>query len=117
MTEQALTAGIKGTADRIGWLRVIVGVGITLLVAGGAAALYAASFATQDEVQGTMAAHQATDGHPTMTRALRDMGDRLIRVEIVQQSMAATQEKMDRKLDQLLSSPPTWRVPLPAAPP
>jgi hypothetical protein len=122
---QTCAPTLQVAAKNVGWLKVLFGVGITLLVAGGAAALYAASFATHEEVQTAFSRHESSDGHPSVTKGIQDLGSRLIRLEIgqqtlqsTQQRMEGTQEKMDDKLDRILSGGAAWRSPIhPAAPP
>lgn len=107
---------VAKAAKRIGWLKVIVASGIALLAAGAGAALYASQFATHDEVKESVGAHAGTAGHAGTEAELKNVDQRLIRVETVQQRMETTMERMDDKLDRLLQQP-TYRLPLPPSTP
>ncbi len=108
---------VERAASRVGWYKVLIGAAITLLAAGAMATMYVSSFARADDVRATVESHEKSDSpHPNLRRDLQGVQERLIRVETVQQQMATTQDRMDQKLDRLLSGGAAWRVP-PASPP
>jgi hypothetical protein len=122
---QTCAPTLQVAAQRVSWTKVIVVAAVGLFLAGGTVFIYASSFATNDEVQTAFDRHESSDGHPSVTKGIQDLGSRLIRLEIgqqtlqsTQQRMEGTQEKMDDKLDRILSGGAAWRSPIhPAAPP
>ena len=107
----------KSIAQQVGWWKVIVAAGAALVAAGVAAAVYTEQFATKEDVTSGMIEHVNGEGHPAEQRSIRDIQDRLIRIELQQDTMSRVQGAMDVKLDRLVerSSVPAWLVP-PAAP-
>jgi hypothetical protein len=102
----------KAVADRVGWGRTIIGGLFALLVAVAMGVIFVTTLASHDEVQAAVQEHSQTDGHPSLSTPLRDLGNRMIRIETLQQQAATLQNKMDDKLDRLLSAGAAWRGPL-----
>ncbi len=96
---------IERGAKHVGWLKTMVAAALALLAGGAGAAMYADTFATDAEVKavvGEMEKSHSAVGHPETQRDLRDIQDRLIRVETVQQRMDGRQQSMDYKLDTMM---------------
>lgn len=89
-------------AKRVGWLRVIVGVSVGLLIAGGAAAVYLSTFQTREEASATMREHVNSDGHPSVSKGIGEINIRLTRVETIQSRMEQQQTQTDEKIDRIL---------------
>jgi len=113
-----VTPTMKGIGGQLEWWKLIIGAVVILVGAGATAALYMQQFATHEQVAEVaasrteiMKAHEASDGHPSLSVGLRGISDRLLRVEITQAQMVETQKGMDRKLDQILSVIPLVRLP------
>lgn len=104
---------VKSFAQQVGWVKVIIAAGVALVAAGVAAAVYTDQFATNDGVSAAMAEHLNGPGHPTTQKAIRDVQDRLIRIELQQDVMSRIQGAMDDKIDRLIerSTVPAWLVP------
>lgn len=104
---------MKIAAQNVSWVKVIVAAAVALIAAGATAALYTDQFATGNEVVSAVKAHSEGDGHPALRKDLRDVQDRLIRIEMQQDAMSRVQGAMDDKLDRLIdrASVPAWLVP------
>jgi hypothetical protein len=102
----------KALADRVGWGRTIIGALFALLTAVAMGAIFVTTLASHSEVQAAVAEHSQTEGHPSLSGPLRDLGNRMIRIETLQERAAELQNKMDDKIDRLLSAPAMWRAPL-----
>lgn len=87
---------------RVGWLRVIVGVSVGLLVAGAGAAIYLSNFQTREEASSTMREHVQSDGHPSVSKGIGEINIRLTRVETIQSRMEVQQTQTDEKIDRIL---------------
>ncbi len=132
MADQPVTASfpaipaqvLQPLAKTVGWLRTIVVAVVGLVAALAAVVIYLTSFATHDDLRQSITSHEGTEGHSALSKPLRDLSDRLLRVEIGQQVMAATQARteetqarMNEKLDRLLSAGAAWRLPANPTPP
>lgn len=104
---------VKSFARRVGWLKVIVVAAFALVTAGVAATVYTDQFARTNNVSSMMTEHVSGPGHPTTEKAVRDIQDRLIRIELQQDTMSRVQGAMDIKIDRLIerSTVPAWLVP------
>jgi hypothetical protein len=104
---------IKAAAQNVSWWKAIAVTVVTLVAAGAAAALYTEQFATRSGVDALMNHHLNEEVHPKVQKDIRDMQDRLIRIEMTQGTMKATQQTMDDKLDRLIekATVPAWLVP------
>lgn len=109
---------VKKAARTIESWKVILGVIASMIALVVAGTIYIQGFATTEAVGTTMDRHVNSDGHPSLSSGMRQISDRLLRVEITQAGMVKTQEGMDQKLDRILSVIPLVRAPLyqPAAP-
>lgn len=115
----APTTTIERAAKGVGWMKVIIGAIVAAAGVGFGTAAYLTSFAKAEDVQENVHEHVNSDSpHPAISKDLRDLQERLIRVETVQQQMATTQERMqtgqeriNEKLDRLLSAGAAWRLP------
>ena len=104
---------LKRTATRVGRIQVLVGAIVVLIGGIIAGTVYVDHLASQDDVRAEVAAHAAIPGHAGMVQEMRGVSERLIRVETQLGQMLTTQERMDNKLDRLLSAGAAWRQPLP----
>jgi hypothetical protein len=114
---------VRVFAGQVSWVRTIVAAGIALLVAGAAAALWSAQFATSEKVAQTMERHETSDSpHPVIRRDLQGIEQRLIRIETVQTGLSDGQRKIEDKLDrviervQFLRTSPSGYAALPSPP-
>lgn len=87
---------------QVSWLKILVTSALALVAAGAGAAIYATQFATRSETETALSRHESSDGHPSLTRGIQAIENRLVRVETLQQRAEVTQERMDDKLDMLL---------------
>lgn len=113
MTVTQVCSPVKSFAQQVGWLKVIFAAGVALVAAGVAAAVYTDQFATNEDVSVLMNEHSRGPGHPGTEKVIRDVQDRLIRIELQQDVMGRVQGAMDNKLDRLIerSTAPAWLVP------
>lgn len=109
---------VRKVATTIESWKVICGLIVALVAAVVSATIYVSGFATTEAVQASMDRHVNADGHPSLSRGMQDISNRLLRVEITQAGMVKTQEGMDQKLDRILSVIPLVRLPAyqPSAP-
>jgi hypothetical protein len=102
---------LKRTATRVGRIQVLVGAIVALVVAIIAGTIYVDHLASRDDVKAEVATHAAIPGHPAMVQQVQGVNERLIRVELLQgtmdarqQRMEATQLRTDDKIDHILEA-------------
>ena len=108
--QQTCAPQVQVIAQPIGWLKTIIAAAVALALGSAGVALYMAQYATAEQVRASIDSHSASDGHPTLSRGLRDVQDRLIRIETTQTTMSGQQQQISDKLDRLIQSQviPAW---------
>jgi len=102
---------VKKVASTIEAWKVICGLIVALVAAVVSDTIYVSGFSTTEAVETKMDNHVNSDGHPSLSRGMQDISNRLLRVEITQGAMVKAQEGMDAKLDRILSVIPLVRLP------
>jgi len=108
---------IKGFAERVGWLKILVVTGVALVAFGASATLYAGRFATTESVLGQMSEHVNGPGHPITMKVLTDVNDEVIRIKTIQETMLTTLIRIENKLDAAIQAMVVRGEPGPAGPP